>query len=300
MNSDFVTQLTNHHSAPLSDRDKEMMEYVSPGGNWQDIPEDFPSDRISQIYESYRAGKGSRSTYYGRLDPTEPSYTISTYFNRPGNGCNVHPEQTRAMSIREAARFQSFPDTFEFLQTQTSMHEQVGNAVPPLLARAIGEHLPGTTFVDLFAGAGGLSHGLEQAGLECVFAADNDDYACDTHRHNMPDTRVEEIDLGTEEAPEQIVTILEDMGVLEEVDLVVGGPPCQGYSHANERNPDDPRNALVGNFQDCIEEINPEGFLMENVRGLKTIANGDLFDRVKQEFRELGYDIQWDLLRAEE
>lgn len=292
--------LHNHYSAPLSDRDKEMMEYVPPGGNWQDIPEDFPSDRISQIYESYRAGKGSRSTYYGRLDPEEPSYTISTYFNRPGNGCNVHPNVTRAMSIREAARFQSFPDTFVFENTQTSKHNQVGNAVPPLLARAIGEHLSGDTFVDLFAGAGGLSLGLEMAGFDCVLAAEKEEYICDTHRRNLPNTRAEELDLSEPDAPSTIVSILEEMDVLDDVDLVVGGPPCQGYSHANERNPDDPRNALVQHFQDCIEEIGPDGFLMENVTGLKTIKNGDLFDKVKQEFRDLGFNIEWNTLRAEE
>ncbi len=291
--------LHNHFDASLSDRDEEMMDYVSPGGNWQDIPEDFPSDRISQIYESYRAGKGSRSTYYGRLDPDNPSYTISTYFNRPGNGCNVHPNVTRAMSIREAARFQSFPDSFVFENTQTSKHNQVGNAVPPLLARAIGDHLPGDTFVDLFAGAGGLSLGLEMAGFDCVLAADDDGYACDTHRRNLPDTRVEEMDLSESDAPSTIVDILEEMGVLNDVDLVVGGPPCQGYSHANERNPDDPRNALVQHFQDCIEEIEPDAFLMENVTGLKTMQNGDLFDKVKQEFRDIGFNIEWETLHAE-
>jgi len=295
-----TTVLHNHYSAPLSDQDKEMMEYVSPGGNWQDIPEDYPSNRISQIYESYRAGKGSRSTYYGRLDPEEPSYTISTYFNRPGNGCNVHPEVTRAMSIREAARFQSFPDTFVFEGTQTSQHDQVGNAVPPLLARAIGNHLPGDTFVDLFAGAGGLSLGLEMAGFECVLAADHDNYICETHKRNMKDTRVEEMDLSEPDAPSEIVDMLTEMGVLDDVDLVVGGPPCQGYSHANERNPDDPRNALVGNFQDCIEEIDPEGFLMENVTGLKTMEDGELFDKIKQEFQDIGYNIDWDTIRSEE
>lgn len=292
--------LHNHYSAPLSDQDKRMMEHVPPGGNWQDIPEDFPSDRISQIYESYRAGKGSRSTYYGRLDPEDPSYTISTYFNRPGNGCNVHPSVTRAMSIREAARFQSFPDTFVFEGTQTSKHDQVGNAVPPLLARAIGECFPGDTFVDLFAGAGGLSLGLEMAGFDCVLAAEKEEYICDTHRRNLPNTRVEELDLSEPDAPSTIVGILEEMDVLDDVDLVVGGPPCQGYSHANERNPDDPRNALVQHFQDCIEEIRPDGFLMENVTGIKTMKNGDLFDQVKQEFRDLGFNIEWDTLRAEE
>jgi DNA (cytosine-5)-methyltransferase 1 len=292
--------LYNHYSAPLSDKDLDMISYVDPGGNWQDIPEDFPSDRISQIYESYRQGKGSRSTYYGRLHPDSPSYTISTYFNRPGNGCNVHPEEDRAMSIREAARFQSFPDSFVFAGTQTSMHEQVGNAVPPLLARAIGERLPGKRFVDLFSGAGGLSLGLEMAGFECLLAADNDGYACETHRENLPDTPVLEIDLSERHAPGQIEQALEENHSSTEVDLVVGGPPCQGFSHANERNPDDPRNSLVENFQTAIDVLQPESFLMENVTGMKTMEDGKLFDRIKSEFRDLDYRIEWRVIKAEE
>jgi DNA (cytosine-5)-methyltransferase 1 len=106
--------------------------------------------------------------------------------------------------------------------------------------------------------------------------------------------------LSESDAPATIVEILEEMDVLDDVDLVVGGPPCQGYSHANERNPDDPRNALVQHFQDCIEEIDPDTFLMENVTGLKTMEGGDLFDKVKQEFRDIGFNIEWDTLRAEE
>lgn len=292
--------LHNHYDAPLSDKDLDMISYVEPGGNWQDIPEDFPSDRISQIYESYRQGKGSRSTYYGRLHPDSPSYTISTYFNRPGNGCNVHPEEDRAMSIREAARFQSFPDSFVFSGTQTSMHEQVGNAVPPLLARAIGEQLPGERFVDLFAGAGGLSLGLEMAGFECLLAADNSGYACETHRENLPDTPVLEIDLSERDAPAQIEQALDENHASTDVDLVVGGPPCQGFSHANERNPDDPRNSLVENFQGAIDVLQPDSFLMENVTGMKTMDGGKLFDRIKSEFRELGYRIEWKVIKAEE
>ena len=101
----------NHYASSLSELDMQVIKCVPPGGNWKNIPESVPSKRLAQIRESYKAGKGSRSTYYGRLRPDMPAYTINTYFNRPGNGCHMHYDQDRTISQREAARFQSFPDS---------------------------------------------------------------------------------------------------------------------------------------------------------------------------------------------
>ena len=104
--------IPNHKAAKLSELDMMIVNSVPPGGNWKNIPLDVPSKRIEQIRDSYAQGKGSRSTYYGRLLPDMPAYTINTYFNRPGNGCHIHYEQDRVLSQREAARLQSFPDDF--------------------------------------------------------------------------------------------------------------------------------------------------------------------------------------------
>ncbi len=83
----------------------EMIRSVPQGGNWQDIPEKVveKSARLTQIRNS-----GGRTTYYGRLSNNLPSYTVNTYFNRPGNGTFVHPHHDRLISLREAARLQSF------------------------------------------------------------------------------------------------------------------------------------------------------------------------------------------------
>ena len=108
-------EIPNHMTARLSLLDMRMVNSVPPGGNWKNIPVEIPSKRLEQIRESFRRGEGSRSTYYGRLRPDQPSYTISTYFSRPGNGCHIHYEQDRVLSQREAARLQSFPDSFSFL-----------------------------------------------------------------------------------------------------------------------------------------------------------------------------------------
>ena len=109
--------LYNHVCSTLSELDMEMIQSVPAGGNWQNIPPDIvqKSARLTQIQAS-----GGRTTYYGRLKNDLPSYTINTYFNRPGNGTFIHPEQNRLISMREAARLQSFPDRFRFLGSLSS------------------------------------------------------------------------------------------------------------------------------------------------------------------------------------
>src|SRR5713226_5893880 len=154
-----------------------MVRSVPPGGNWKDIPGAIPSQRLAQIRVSYRNGEGSRSTYYGRLRPDKPAYTISTYFYRPGNGCNIHydfaGDQHRVLTEREAARLQSFPDSFEFLGSHMSVAKQIGNAVPPLLSFQVALCLgvPGI-YLDVFCGAGGLSLGFKWAGWRGFLAND--------------------------------------------------------------------------------------------------------------------------------
>ena len=147
--------LHNHIAPGLSKLEWEMVQHIPAGGNWQNIPDTIPSQRLEQIRRS-----GGRTTYYGRLEFDKPSYTITTYFNRLGNGCNLHPSQNRIISTREGARLQSFKDSFTFYGSKTSQYKQIGNAVPPLLGRAIAEtlkdHLRNLTFVDLFAGLKGF------------------------------------------------------------------------------------------------------------------------------------------------
>src|SRR5690349_21322212 len=102
--------IANHDCARLSERDLQIAAAVPPGGNWRNIPTTIPSERLAQIRESAAAGEGSRSTYYGRLHPDRPAYTVNTYYTRPGNGCFLHYDveggQHRTLSHREAARLQ--------------------------------------------------------------------------------------------------------------------------------------------------------------------------------------------------
>ena len=152
-------KLYNHISPRLSDMEWEMSKHIPAGGNWQNIPTHFPSKRLEQIRKS-----GGRTTYYGRLSYDKPSYTITTYFNRLGNSSNLHPVQQRMISTREGARLQSFKDEFIFYGSKSSQYKQIGNAVPPLLARAVAEtikpFIKNKTIIDLFSGAGGMSEGF--------------------------------------------------------------------------------------------------------------------------------------------
>jgi DNA (cytosine-5)-methyltransferase 1 len=112
------------------------MAHVLPGGSWRDIPHHLLPAGMR------RARKSDHTRRYGRLHPHEPSGTVLTKCD-PHWGTVVHYAQDRVLSVREAARIQSFPDTFRFTGGKPAMYRQAGNAVPPLLARAVARHLAG-------------------------------------------------------------------------------------------------------------------------------------------------------------
>lgn len=292
--------IPNHTTARLSELDLTIIKSVPPGGNWKDIPEDVPSKRIQQIRESYAAGKGSRSTYYGRLRPTAPSYTISTYFNRPGNGCHIHYEQDRVLSQREAARLQSFPDSFSFEGGQGAVNNQIGNAVPPLLAFQIAEAIGDPAqFVDLFAGAGGLSLGFSWAGWLPLMANDLDQHAAATYRSNVHRAIVEG-DITDESVFHELIEAVSSVREEDKSLWVLGGPPCQGFSTAgNRRSMEDPRNKLFERYVAVLRQVRPTGFVFENVTGLLNMERGRVLTMILQEISEAGFDTTVWKLKAD-
>ena len=274
----------NHYSAKLSELDMQIIESVPPGGNWKDVPESVPSKRLEQIRESYKRGEGSRSTYYGRLLPNRPSYTISTIFYRPGNGCNMHYSQNRLISQREAARLQTFPDSFRFYgRSKTSICEQIGNAVPALLAYQIAKAFPYKgMFVDLFCGAGGLALGFVWAGWKPIIANDIKAEAIQTHKANIAGEAICG-DINSEEVIKAIVEAV-DKARIENPHLplyVLGGPPCQGFSTANtRRGGEDTRNWLFKAYIKVVKAIHPDGFVFENVKGITNLEKGSFFKMI--------------------
>jgi DNA (cytosine-5)-methyltransferase 1 len=120
----------------MSTLDREFVRHIPPGGNYMDIPDSISTSRILRIKST-----GGRTTTYGRMHPERPSYTINTYFNRPNVGANYHYSEERLITVREAMRIQTFPDNFYFSGSRVEQYEQVGNAVPPLLAGALGRSI---------------------------------------------------------------------------------------------------------------------------------------------------------------
>lgn len=137
--------------------------------------------------------------------------------------------------------------------------------------------------IDLFAGAGGFSLGVEQAGFDVAIAVENDPVHAAVHTFNFPQTRVLCADIATLEA-DRIRALLEG-----EIDLLVAGPPCQGFSIAGKHNLKDDRNSLVFHFCRLVGELRPRYFVMENVPGLMQGNNKMLLRRLKHELRALGY-----------
>lgn len=292
LNNGFIL---NHTTFKLSALDLEMIKPVPQGGSWKDIPAKTvaKSKRLTRITQT-----GGRSTLYGRIDYNKPSYTITTYFNRPGNGTYVHPIHERVISVREAARFQSFQDDYFIYGNKTQCLKQVGNAVPTLLAYQIGrkiiEKTGCTKSIDLFCGAGGMNAGLKAAGIQSLMSNDIEESACITLKINNPETPVFCGDITKEETKSTLATAAKKGGA----EIICGGPPCQGFSLAGYRSSKDPRNQLFREFVDLVKRVSPKIIVFENVEGLLSYQGGSTYYEVHELFGELGYNTEGRLLIA--
>jgi DNA (cytosine-5)-methyltransferase 1 len=152
------------------------------------------------------------------------------------------------------------------------------------------------TAISLFAGAGGCSLGFLQAGYDIRFATDIDCDAVESYRRNFPETPCEAADvrdLGSE--------MLLDRGGLRsgELDILLGGPPCQGFSSAGMKSGEDPRNSLVRHYVRLLEGIRPKWFVMENVEGLLTNDGGLHVRDAVEAFLNAGYSVNLEKIYAQ-
>lgn len=129
-----ATTVTCHAAPRLGKVNVDRMAHIPPGGSWRDIPFDLLPDGMK------RAKRSDHTKRYGRMTWDGQACTILTKCDIHW-GAYLHPEQDRAITVREAARLQSFPDSFEFAGSKTEQYVQVGNAVPPALGKAIGAAL---------------------------------------------------------------------------------------------------------------------------------------------------------------
>jgi len=151
--------------------------------------------------------------------------------------------------------------------------------------------------VDLFAGAGGLSLGFEQAGFDVAAAVEIDPIHAATHRYNFPDCAT--IPKPIAEVSGRELRSVSGIGD-REVDIVVGGPPCQGFSLIGQRMLDDPRNALVKEFLRLVVELSPAFFLFENVKGLTVGRHRRFLRELAAALQAAGYRVlmPWRVLNA--
>lgn len=144
------------------------------------------------------------------------------------------------------------------------------------------------TAIDLFCGAGGMSLGFEQAGFNVAAAFDLEEFNVRTHSTNFPSTKAFAVDLSKETGDS-----LRKRADLrsKEIDVVFGGPPCQGFSFGGRQDVDDERNLLVYDFARLVRELQPNYFVMENVKGLMSTRARPILTSFVRRIKRSGYSI---------
>ncbi len=151
------------------------------------------------------------------------------------------------------------------------------------------------TVIDLFCGCGGLSYGFMEQGYDVVLGIDNWKEALDTFALNHKGAKTHLADLA-QIHPSDIAT---EYGLRPgDIDLIIGGPPCQGFSIAGKRDVTDPRNTLFTSFVAFVDFFRPKAFVLENVPNLVSMAAGSVKDRIVSDFEALGYRVNHQIMLA--
>lgn len=148
--------------------------------------------------------------------------------------------------------------------------------------------------IDLFCGCGGMSYGFEKAGYNILLGIDNDSKALETFELNHYGAKSICGDITEVTYEEDIKPLIGD----QKIDVIIGGPPCQGMSLSGPRKFDDPRNKLYLSYIRLVKEIQPKAFVIENVPGLVGLFGGQIKDSIIEKFTEMGYQIQYKILCA--
>lgn len=232
------------------------------------------SEYGSNIY--FNSGEAIESRWDDHIIAENDNYPTLTRIGR------FFHEDGKQFSLREYARVQDFPDSYKFVGTYSAIKSQIGNAVSPKMAQYIGKKLKGETFVDLFAGCGGLSCGFEILNKRAIYANEYEKTYFQTYIINHPKTicSLKNIfDVSIDEIPD--------------ADIIAGGPPCQGFSTAGLRLKNDPRNKMYQQFLRIVSGKQPREFLMENVPQIMEIK-----DQIIKDFNEIGYEVTVEIING--
>ena len=152
--------------------------------------------------------------------------------------------------------------------------------------------------VDYFSGPGGLAEGFSQAGFKTLMGIDFDENSAETFKKNHPEAKYIRADI-SELDPKDVLDEL-DYGE-NEIDVIVGGPPCQGFSIAGDREQDDERNELFKDYARHVESLNPKFVLMENVPGMLSMETSEgepVIEEIREHFSDIGYRTEYQVLKA--
>lgn len=305
-----MTQFFNHQPRRVGPEVQERIDALKIGQKMQDLPEHLWHKSFRFYVKEDPDRVGGPNLRMIRLDPNKPSLTVTAFiFNK-----FVHPYENRFITPREAARLQGFPDDLEFKGSLSSVQLQIGNAVPLPLGQAVFQtilkHAKGLfpnqqTFhaLSLFSGAGGLDIAAGTANVsgakwKTYASIEIDEDCCQTLNNyhgnysKVINQRVENI--------EDPVAFSGKLGLKkDDIWLVYGGPPCQAFSQAGKQQGiKDPRGQLIIEFLRYLAEISPPYFVMENVRGLAGISQGQLLYEIVNDMERLGYNVDYGLLNA--
>ena len=147
--------------------------------------------------------------------------------------------------------------------------------------------------LDLFCGCGGMSLGFEKVGYDVLLGIDIWKDALETYKYNHHDSQVLQADMSTLTGE-----TVESLIGASNVDVIIGGPPCQGFSLAGKRIVDDERNKLYKGFVRMVQYFKPKAFVMENVPNILSIGDGMVRESIIKDFSELGYAVNVQVVLA--
>lgn len=284
----------NHETRPYTGIVLERIKHLPPGGKMGDLPPHLQHESFIRTGAKKTGGPNMRLL---RLEHDKPALTVTAYiFNK-----FVHPREDRYLTPREAATLQDFPQDYAFMGTQGQVHQQIGNAVPVRLGKAIALEVScylakrGQTgeikIASYFSGAGGLDLGFEEASdtniqFKTCFATDIEASVEQTIQHNKPEWHFQRADI-QQLAPEHVRQVIGG-----NPDVIIGGPPCQPFSVAGKQKAiHDPLGVLYRDYIRHIDALKPQMVVMENVYGLAQVKAANMVAEIYQSFADIGYAV---------